>query len=133
MVMAAAAVLVLGGVAAIIAVVAGSGGGGGGAAGPQATFDKFVSSLQTHNLTDYNATLCSDSPGTTQLTRAQLDQFTKASVVNEPNANNVGRISVTTNFAGNTETSMFDVTLADQSGWCVQNIVAAGGASTGSS
>jgi hypothetical protein len=133
----AAVLLVLGGAGAIIGVIASSGGGspgGGGtaAAGALPVFDRFVGALQAHDLNAFNASVCPQGPlaGSTQ---AQLDEFSSAQVVSEPNESNVGRIDVTTSLAGNQDQATFDVMMADQNGWCVQNFNAVAGASTGSS
>jgi hypothetical protein len=101
-------------------------------AGAQPVFDRFVGALQSHDLNAFNASVCPQGAlaGSTQ---AQLDEFSSAQVVSEPNESDVGRIDVTTSLAGNQDQATFDVMMADQNGWCVQNINAVAGASTGSS
>jgi hypothetical protein len=134
----AAVMLLLGGGGAIAAVVATSGGGSGGSGGgdtASAVFDKFATALRTHDLNAYTAALCPGSRDRGALTQTQLDQFSDVRVVSEPNESNIGRLEITFDFAGNKTNDAYDVTLADQSGWCVQDLQVAvgGGASTGSS
>ena len=88
------------------------------------------------NLTLTHTMLPVDDQDKGALSQSALNQFSAVDVLSEPNASNVGRLEITFDFAGNKTNDAYDVTMANQNGWCVQDLhtaVAAGGASTGSS